>query len=184
MEEDYSDTIPEDTYTPRGKKTYSTESGTGMITSIKKNPKGFYTLKIGADYYTAFINTDKDEAIYSDLKAGDEIKVTWITKYVGDKEFKNIRQIQKLSSGHQTKLSTSDTNDIDEKITEFRKRKIEGITFGMALNNAAILLASIANTQDDPEKWIKENIGGPLWKAIEQKLFENYKEQRMQLTGE
>ena len=52
----------------------------------------------------------------------------------------------------------------------------------MAMNNTIALMAVLAKASDDPKAWLDENIGNPYWTAVEQKLFEHYKEQRKELT--
>jgi len=159
--------------------------GQGVIDRISKEEKDdgttYYRLTIGNTYYTKWINKYDNPEFIASLKKGDAIKFTWTGKVVGERTFRNIRHIERISGT--TQLSDFDKKS-PEEWAELRKRKIDGITFGMAMNNAAILFASMANTQDEPKKWIEENIGNPLWKAIEKKLYENYVEQRNEITGE
>ena len=162
--------------------------GQGRIDRISKQEKDdgtvYYRLTISNTFYTKFVNKYDDPNLLASLKIGDEIKFTWTEKVVGERTFRNIRYIERI--GETTQLNDFERTDTKspEEWAELRKRKINGITFGMAMNNATILFASMANTQDNPKKWIEENIGNPLWCAIEKKLYENYVNQRKEITGE
>lgn len=159
--------------------------GQGKIDRISKEEKDdgtvYYRLTIGNTFYTKFVNKYDDPEFLDSLRKGDEIKFTWTGKVVGERTFRNLRHIERIAGT--TQLKDFD-NKTPEEWAELRKRKVNGITFGMAMNNAAILFASMANTQEDPKKWIEENIGNPLWCAIEKKLYENYVNQRNELIGE
>lgn len=159
--------------------------GTGRIDKIsreEKNDKVYYRLTIGNTFYTKFINSEKVDMWMKNFKQGDEVSFTWTGKAIGNKEFRNIQRIEKIKGN--TSLASYSKDKTPEEWAELRKRKTDSITLGMALNNATILLASMASSSKDPEKWIKECIGSPLWKEIEQRLYANYVEQRNELIGE
>lgn len=192
-----SDAISEETiftpydYEPSHETEYKKKEileGNGKINRIsreEKNDKVYYKLTIGNTYYTKFINNEKTDKYMASFSKDDEVKFTWTGKAVGGREFRNIQRIEKIKGNTSImNYETKYNSKTPEELAELRKRKINSITFGQALNNATILFASIANTQENPKKWIEENIGSPFWKAIEQKLYENYIEQRNEIIGE
>lgn len=174
-----SEEIAMETYSPYGTKIEEDKpkpeviAGNGVInrkTREEKNGKTYYKLTISNVYYTFWVNNEVIDKIMSNINAGDQVEFTWTGKAVGDKMYRNIRRMNKI--GGSAKL-----NEFGE---EEPNSKEEGYLFGMAMNNAATLIAStIGWTMEEFEK----NIGTPLWKSIEKKLYENYKEQRKELSN-
>lgn len=162
--------IEEDTY-QNGEKKWTTKSG--VVNNIQRaegNGKIYYKMSIDRDYYSMFVNDEETETLLGSISRGDTVNFKYKEKQVGDKTYRNIIDIEVIGK-------VKNINDFDE-------RRADGYTFGMAMNNAALLLSQIATTKENPEKWLLETIGEPDWKAVEIKLFKNYMEQRKELLDE